>query len=161
MASLYEIDQEILNCIDMETGEVVDLDKLNQLQIERDSKIEKVALWVKNLTSDAEAYKAEKELFAEREKAAKSKIESLKNWLSYATGQQKFQTTKVQISYRKSESVEIANEEAFLAYARRNRDDLLAYKEPTINKTAIKAALKEGQKIDFCSIIEKQNIQVK
>lgn len=161
MANLYEIDQEILSCIDLETGEILDVEKLNQLQMERDLKIEKVALWLKNLSADAEAYKAEKESFAEKEKAAKNKIEKLKDWLSYATGQQKFQTTKVQISFRKSEVVEIQDEAAFIAYAQKQRDDLLTYKEPTVNKTAIKAAIKDGQEIDFCSIIEKQNIQVK
>lgn len=162
MASLYEIDQEILSCIDLETGEILDVEKLNQLQMERDSKIESIALWIKNLQSDAEAYKVEKDSFAEKERLAKNKIEQLKKWLSYATGQQKFQTTKVQISFRKSEVVEIQDEEAFINYAQtKNRDDLLTYKEPTINKTAIKAAIKDGQQIEFCSITEKQNIQVK
>jgi hypothetical protein len=42
-----------------------------------------------------------------------------------------------------------------------NRDDLLSYKEPTPNKTAIKAAIKSGQKISGASIVEKNNIQIK
>ena len=49
MDSLYEIDFEIMNCIDFETGEVVDVEKLTELQMEREHKIESVALWVKNL----------------------------------------------------------------------------------------------------------------
>lgn len=162
MATLYEIDKKILNCIDQETGEVIDEEKLNALRMKRDKKIEKVALWVKNLTADVEAYKAEKDSFAEKEKVAKNKIESLKNWLKYATEEQKFQTAKVAISYRRSESVEIENEEGFIEYAHRiDRDDLLTFKEPTINKTAIKAALKAGQAIEGAQIVEKQNIQIK
>ena len=60
---LYEIDEQILGCIDAETGEIIDADMLNALQIERDAKIENVALWIKDLKAEAEAYKAEKQAY--------------------------------------------------------------------------------------------------
>ena len=41
--NLYEIENEILNCVDMETGEIVDIKKLESLQMERDQKIENIA----------------------------------------------------------------------------------------------------------------------
>ena len=47
---LYEIDEAILSCIDTDTGEILDADKLNALQIEREEKLENVALWIKKLT---------------------------------------------------------------------------------------------------------------
>ena len=65
---LYEIDQAIMDCIDMETGEIVNEELLNDLQMERDAKIENVALWIKELKAEAEALKAEKLAFAERQK---------------------------------------------------------------------------------------------
>ena len=40
---LYEIDEAILNCIDTETGEIIDADQLDKLTMERDTKIENVA----------------------------------------------------------------------------------------------------------------------
>ena len=49
---LYEIDEQILNCIDAETGEIIDADMLNALQMERDAKIEGVALWIKDLKAE-------------------------------------------------------------------------------------------------------------
>ena len=79
MASLYEIDKSILGCIDQETGEMIDPDRLEALFMERNQKIENVALWIKNLQSDALAFKAEKEAFAARQKAAEAKVESLLN----------------------------------------------------------------------------------
>lgn len=162
MATLYEIDSAILECIDLETGEILDTEKLEALQIEREEKIEKVALWYKNLLSDAEQYKKEKEVFTEREKAAKNKAESLKKWLSEALGGEKMSTSKVAISFRKSEAVEIKDEAAFIAIAARSgRDDLLTYKEPTVNKTAIKAAIKDGETFQGASLVTKQNIQIK
>ena len=46
---LYEIDEAILNCIDTETGEIIDADQLDKLTMERDTKIENVACWIKDL----------------------------------------------------------------------------------------------------------------
>jgi hypothetical protein len=162
MATLYEIDAAILSCIDFETGEILDPEQLEALEMQRDEKIESVALWYKNLLSDAEAYKAEKEAFAEREKAAKNKAESLKKWLTDALGGEKMSTSKVAISFRKSEAVEIGNEDAFIAWAQKsNRDDLLTYQTPKVNKTAVKSALTSGEKIDGANLVKKQNIQIK
>ena len=162
MATLYEINQSILDCIDMETGEIIDFEKLSELQIERSEKIEKVALWYKNLISDAEAYKKEKDTFAEREKSAKNKAESLKKWLAFALDGEKMTTDCVAISFRRSEAVEIEDEDAFITYAQKNgRDDLLTYKAPSLNKIEIKKALKAGEIISGAELKEKQNISIK
>lgn len=162
MASLYEIDAAILGCIDAETGEVLDFDKLEALQLEREQKIESVALWYKNLLSDAEAYKAEKQAFADREAAARQKADSLKIWLSSALAGSKMTTPKVAISFRKSRAVEIEDEATFIEHAQRaGLDDLLSYKTPTISKTAVKAALEAGREVTGAAIVEKFNIQIK
>ena len=162
MATLYEIDQAILGCIDFDTGEVIDPEKLSELQMEREVKIENVALWYKNLLSDAEALKAEKTALAEREAVARSKAESLKKWLAEALNGAKMTTPKVAISFRKSEAVEIADEEEFIHWAQDySCDDLLAYKDPTPNKTAIKAAIKQGRSVYGATLTEKNNIQIK
>ena len=49
--NLYEIDSEILGCVDEETGEIFDEDKFESLSIERDSKIENICLWIKSIRS--------------------------------------------------------------------------------------------------------------
>lgn len=162
MANLYEISQEIMDAVDFETGEILDPEALDALIMERDKKIENIALWIKNLTSDAAAYKAEKDAFAERQKQAENKAESLRKYLAGFLDGQKFSTEKVAISFRKSESVEITSEEGFIELAQKNgRDDLLTYKAPTPNKTKIKAALKEGLVIPGVAIVEKQNMSIK
>lgn len=162
MATLYEIDQAILDCIDFETGEIIDVEKLEKLQMERDCKIESIAKWIINLTNDAEAFKARKDYFAQREKIVKNKIERLEKYLTQATNEQPFITHDVSVKFTKSTPVEISDETNFIKWAQENdRDDLLTYKEPSANKTAIKNAINKGQKIEFCQIIEKQNIQIK
>ena len=140
--TIYEINEEILNCIDLETGEIIDIDRLNDLQLERDAKIENVACWIKELKAEAEAIKAEKLALAERQKVAENKAESLKKWLAYALQGEKFKTAKCSVSFRKTESVEVTEEglEALM----KEHDELLTYKAPEPNKKAIKDALKDG-----------------
>ena len=151
---LYEIDEAILSCIDTETGEILDADKLNALQIEREEKLENVALWIKNLTSDAEALKAEKQAFAERQKAAENKAESLKKWLTEALAGEKFKTTRVAVSFRKTKSVQVAD-----IFALDN--SFLKYAEPTPDNTAIKKAIEAGQEVAGATLVENVSISVK
>lgn len=154
MATLYEIDNEILNCIDEETGEIIDEERLNTLNMERNQKIENVALWYKNLISDAEAYKHEKDVFIAKQKAAENKAEQLKEYLKKAIQGEKFTTTKVAISWRKSEAVEVKDWTQL-------EEEYLRYKEPEVDKVKLKKALKNGELIYGAILLEKQNIQIK
>lgn len=153
--SLYTINQEILNCTDLETGEILDEQAFEALQMERNEKLENIALWVKNLLSESEALKAEEKAFAERRKAAENKAESLKRYLDSALKGQKFNTTKVAISYRKSTSVDVLDVEKLPEAYRKTVTTVSA------DKTAIGAALKAGELVDGATLIEKNNIQVK
>lgn len=163
MPSLYQIEQEMLECCDLETGEIIDSARLDALQMERTAKLENVALWIKNLESDVEAYKMEMESFASRRKAAERKIEGLKTYLANALGGEKFSTTKCAVSFRKSQSVDIKDEQFFVTWAMFNeREDLITTKEPVPNRTAIKQALKEG--LDMppeVVLVEKLNVNIK
>lgn len=162
MASLYEIDSRILECVDPETGEIIDTAKLEALQMERLEKIEKVALWYKDLLGDAEKIKAEKNALAEREAAMRTKAASIKNWLTDALNGEKLSTARVDLSFRKSEAVEITDEAAFIHWAQQTgHRELLSFKDPTPNKVSIKAALNAGQKIDGAAMVKKYNIQIK
>lgn len=155
MASLYEIDKSIMECLDFETGEILDAERLNALQMERQEKVESVALWIKNLSADAIAYKAEKDAFAEREKAALKKIESLKAWLSGALEGQKFSTWRCAVTFRKSEAVEIEDEALI---PQEMKTEKITYSP---NKTAIKEAIKAGEEIAGCKLVERINPTIK
>ena len=144
--TIYEIDEKILNCIDLETGEIIDIDKLNELELERDAKIENVACWIKELKAEAEAIKAEKLALAERQRVAENKAESLKKWLAYALNGEKFKTAKCSVSFRKTESVEVTDEG--LSNLMKEHDELLTYKAPEPNKKAIKQAIKDGLSVE-------------
>ena len=156
---LYEIDNAILECIDMETGEVIDAEKLDALNMERDAKIENVVLWIKDLKAEAEAIKAEKLALAERQKVAENKVESLKKWVAYALGGQKFSTAKCAVSFRNTESVEVTEEglEALM----KDHDELLTYKAPEPNKKAIKDAIKDGLNVVGVQLVQNVSTIIK
>lgn len=158
---LYEIDWEIQSCIDPETGEIIDEKKLNALRMERDEKLENVALWIKNLEAEAAAYKVEKERFATRERVARNKAESLKTWLAAALQGEKFTTTRAAVSFRTSEAVEITDPDFFLQWAGRENASLLSYALPTPNKTAIKELIKNGEIVPGAQLVKRQNINIK
>lgn len=152
--TLYEIDNAILDCIDMESGEILDADRLEALQLEREAKIENVALWYKNELADAEAYKAEKSSFAEREARARKKAESLKAWLDRALAGQSYKSTRVNATYRKSEQVVVDDIYAV-------NEDYLKYSEPTVDKVGIKQAIKAGLPIKGVHLEEKYNLSIR
>lgn len=151
---LYEIDKEMMECVDLETGEIIDIERLEELQLARDEKIENVCLWIKNLNAEADALKAEKLEFANRQKTAENKVESLKRYVNEALGGEKFVTTKVKVSYRKSEKVEIED-------VSKIPNEYLILKEPDVDKKAVKQAIKQGEIIEGAYITENLNIQIK
>lgn len=152
--NLYEIDAAILDCVDVETGEVFDMDRFEELNLSRDAKIENICLWIKNLKAEIEALKAEKEAFAQRQKSAESKMESLKRYITSYLDGTAYESAKVRVSFRKSESLEIS-EDAVIP------DEYLRFKEPEVNKADLKKAVKGGLVISGVQIVENSNIQIK
>lgn len=152
---LYEIDEEILACVDSESGEILDAERFEALQMERDAKVENVALWIKNLKSDLVALEAERKAFQDREKSCKAKIASLQNWLSFALNGQKFSSPKVAVSFRRTESVEIVDESILPKEFVREKIELAP------DKVAIKDAIKRGETVSGAALIQNQSVQIK
>jgi outer membrane murein-binding lipoprotein Lpp len=152
--TLYEIDQKLLDCIDLETGEILNEERLNELQMERNEKLEKVALWIKELNAEADALKDEKQAFADRQKAAENKAESLKKWLADALAGEKFKTTKVMVSFRKTKNVEVTDIFAL-------DENYVKYSEPTADKAAIKKAIEAGEIVKGAQPVEGTSISIK
>ena len=157
MGRLYDLVREIEDFefeVDEETGEILNAEDLDNLELEKNEKIEQLCLWIKNLKSDAAAYKAEKDSFAKKQKAAENKAESIKNYIAYILAGENFKTDRVTVSYRRSEQVECPDMSLV-------DDDYLRFKEPELDKTKIKKALKDGIKVGGCMLVERQNMQIK
>lgn len=154
MANLYEIDAQITECFDADTGELLDAEKLENLMIEKENKLENVALWIKNLKADAAMYKAEKTAFAERQAAAERKAESLTMWLKNALDGQKFKTEKAEVNFRKTQKVEVIDIWEL-------NEDFVKYSDPTPDKAAIKRAIKAGEDVKGAKLIDDISISIK
>ena len=157
MAKLYEIMNEIENFdfeIDEETGEILNFDALDRLQVARDVKIENLCLWVKNLKSDADAYKAEKESFAKKQKQAENRATSLHNFIQTVLNGENFKTDRVTVSYRKSEAIELEDKICV-------PDKYFVPQEPKLDKTGLKKAIKAGEEFGGVHLVERQNMSIK
>ena len=157
--SIYEIDDSILSLVDMETGEIEDEKRFDELQMKRTQKIENIGCYYKNLVAEAKAMREEEANLAQRRKAVENKAERIKSLLAYALNGDKFESPKVRCSYRKAKSIQV--DDSFVAWAREHADDLLTFKEPTPNRTAIKAALEDGREIQHAEIVTSESLQVK
>ena len=161
---LFDIDERLAACVkldesrvvDTESGEIIDLEAIAALEMERDKKIENLGCWYKNLLADAEALKAQKNAFAEREKAAKAKAESLRGFLGRYLNGKKFETAKVAMSFRKSEAVEF--DAKCIGYV---PEEFLKFKDPELDKVAVKKAIKAGETVPGCELVQRQNLQIK
>lgn len=158
---LFEINEAIERCVidgdnvvDTGTGEVLDLDALNQLHMEFGEKAENIAMFIRNLDAEAAALKEQKNIFAARQKAAERKRDSLKEYLAFCLEGKPFKTDRVKVTFRKSESVQVVNPSAV-------PDSYLVYAAPTVNKVDVKKALKSGEEVPGCQLVTSNNIQVK
>lgn len=152
--NIYEIDSQILSCIDEETGEILDVERLEKLIQDKNNKIESVACWYKNTVAEAEAIRNEISNLKARKERDEKLAENLKRYISDVLDGEKFRTPKVSVSYRKSSSVEVDD-------VYRLPDEFLTYKAPEPKKSLLKSAIDNGQKFEGVRIVEKMNIQIK
>lgn len=161
--NLYEINRDIEDFsfeIDENTGEVLNASALDALQMERDEKIENIALYIKNLNALAADIKAEKDNLDERVKVVERKADGLKRYLASVLNGEKFETAKFKVSYRKSQSVVVGDE--FSAWAAIHKPELIRTTIKTEpDKTAIRDAIKNGVAVVGAKLVETQSMSIK
>ena len=175
--NLYQIDEAVFgiinnmsNCFNEETGEIIDEElylqtqqELEQLQITQEEKIESLACYCKNLQAEVQALETEANAFLLRRTRKVNALKRVKEYLSSYLNYKhikKIELPKAILSFRKSEVLEIVDENQAMEFAKANK--LVRYKEPEIDKAGLKKYLKEtGEILDFVTISEKQNLQIK
>ena len=158
MANLYEIKLALATYemeFDPETGEWINEDELDALNMERDEKIENILLWVKNLKADAKAIKDEEDALKARRKALENKAEHLMDYVALGLDGEKFSTPRVAVQWRKTESVEILDEAAV-------PDEFLKVAK-TPMKDNIKKYLKahEGEEVSWATLRHRNSMSIK
>ena len=155
--TLYEINEQIQKAIELgfdpETGEILDESALEQLQLDRDEKIENICLFIKDLKAEAAALDAEKKNLDARSTVAKRKSDSLSRYLQAMLDGEKFKTARCSISYRKTSAVIVDNENELPELCVR------IGKEP--NKTAIKDYINAGVSVPGAHIEDRQSMIIK
>lgn len=159
--NLYDISEELLNFrfdVDEETGEILNINDLDNLQMAFNEKAENIIKYIKNLDSECVALKKEEEKLADRRKAKEKKINSLKNYLSNImlfNGTEKLEFTSGVASFRKSKLVEILDESIL------GKDFLKEKIEYTPDKKAIKEAIESGTEVLGAILTERKNLSIK
>lgn len=160
--TLYEIDQKMQSLVNPETGELMDYEAFAALQMDRENKIENMALWVKDLTAEAKAIKEEEESLRDRRRGMEHKAERLKTYLSIALGGEKFQTARCAVSYRKSTALEVDDASAAADWLDCNgHPECVTYSAPTLDKRSVAELVKQGMEIPGVELVERQNMTVR
>lgn len=158
--TLYEINNELARlmeeAVDEETGEIREdaIEEIENMQMAWDEKVENIGCFIKNLKADAEALKAEKMNLGRRQQVAENKAERLQKYLMDMLAGQTYQSPRVAIGYRKGTTVQC--DDIFQV-----PEEYLRYKDPELDKKAIKDALKNGTEVPGCHLEETRNIQIK
>ena len=185
MSSLYQINEQvdsimakIQSAFDESTGEIIDeklfaesQKELDNLEIAQNEKIENIACYIKNLSSDVFALENEIKTLSQRKKSKENQLKRIKEYLSNFLkfkGIKKIETPKAVVSFSKSEVLEITDEEELLEY-RKYRGDFLKYREPEIDKAELKKYIKlcidieedEDEMPKGARIVVKQNLQIR
>ena len=160
--NLYEIDNAITALTDPETGELLDFEAFEQLQIEREHKIENIALWVKDLTAEAKAIQDEIKSLTERRDALKKKAQRLESYLMRFLDGEKFTTPRCVVTFRRSKSLQVEDDFSLVAWCQENGfPDCILMRQPEVSKKAITDLIQSGVDVPFAHIVEHLNMGVK
>jgi len=172
--NIYDINSRLEMLIsehfDTEDGIIFESDeelakKIDEVQLDLDTKIENIGCFIKNLEAENEALKNEEENLKKRRATNERKIEGLKNYLNgYLTAtieddnkraKWRFKTAKVILGYRRSKSVEVPDIEQL------DKNFVKVKTEVSADKKAIGEAIKNGQEVKGAYIKENINLNVK
>ena len=172
--TLYDIDARLVTLLDehfdVEDGVLCESEeelaqKIDEVSLDLDTKIENIGCYIKNLEADVEALKKEESNLKARRLSAERKIEGLKRYLDgYLTAcypneddkaKWKFKTPKVVLGFRKSTTVEVPDLDKLDKRFIREKIERMA------DKMAIKDILKKGDKVDGAFLKQNINLNIK
>lgn len=157
MATLYQITSDYLQLMQMMEDPEMDpqllADTMEGIEGELEVKAESYAKVMKNLESDVVGIKAEIDRLSERKKTIEANIKKMKETLQFAmetTGKTKFKTELFSFGIRKNAPAVVMDE----PYIENVPERFLKYSDPTINRSAIKEAIQNGEDLEGLAHLE-------
>lgn len=139
-------------------------DTLDGIGGELEDKAADIAVLIKEMNAEAAALREEELNLAERRKAKENRVKWLTQYLAdnmQAAGLAKVDRPRATLSFRKSKGVKIDDEEGFILWAEEAGQSRFLNVKTTVNKTAIRDALKAGEKLPCAVLEERQSLQIK
>lgn len=167
--NLYEISKEIEQLeklLENESSEEelkLQLDEyLKSLEIDKAQKVENICLLIKNKKAISEAVKKELDELSRRKSSLDGSVRWLMYWLSYnLSPKEKYENGKFKLSFRRSESIKINDEDLIPNEFKEERTTI------HISKSALKDTIKHQRKEDpefeipGCSLVARNNPIIK
>ena len=141
-------------CIDVDTGEFNEA-MFEGLRLERDRKIENIALWVLEDEAMAKSIKEQESKLKERREILEQRIEKRKEFLRYIAEGKKLKTDRVTVTYRTSKAVKITNEEIIPIKYKTVKTAV------SVSKDDIKKDLQAGKKVEGAELETRVSTLVK
>lgn len=153
---------ELVDAGEMDEGAI--WDTLEAIAGEVDEKADTLATLYKSLRYESAALADEVKRLQERKKAKEARAERLLAYLGgvlASCGRTKIETTCNVIRVGTSRRVEIEDEGAFIGWAQEYNPDLLRFKQPEPDKTAIGRLLKDGATIEGARLETVEHVNIK
>lgn len=160
--TLYELTDDYMEVASMIDDPDMDpqtiADTLESIGGEIEDKAENYAKVIANATAEADGLAKEIERLTRRKKAIETNARRVKDTLQNAmviTGKTKFKTPLFSFGIQKNPaSLEIAEGTTI-------PERYLIPQEPKVDKAAIKAALKDGEVIDGCTLVQGESLRIR
>lgn len=169
---LYELNDEIQRLFwllepDPETGEIPDneeelITELHELQMERSRVMEYLAKLVLNSRAEQNALKTEEQRLRDRRCKLEHQEERLMHILDRECNGETTDCGVASVRYRATTKVNVTNLTKAVNWLRRHkRQDCIRVHDPEVDKTMVRALLKEGAKIPGLTLLQERSCSLK
>lgn len=155
--TIYQITNDYLQLMQMMEDPELDpqtlADTMEGIEGELEDKADNYARVMKNMEADLNGIKAEIDRLSTRKKTIENNIKRMKEALQFSmetTGKTKFKTELFSFGIRKNAPAVIMDE----PYIENVPERFLKYSDPTINRTAIKEAIQNGEDLEGLAHLE-------
>lgn len=154
--TLFEINKEIESLIDFSTGEILDAEKLESLQMDKHEKLRNIAFVALNAETEIKALKEQEDKFKTRRQAKEKTLLWARETLERELAGTTMKEAEFVVSYNPP-SVEIDNFDALPSIYKVLPPPKAVDYQP--DKKALLAALKDGKEVPGCHL--RRTVKVK